>query len=73
LQANTLRVAVWVGTVGAFPDLTVSNKIKTSTPMSELGRGCVKTLTLDLRVELPSRFRRCENQLHWQHLSEEGN
>jgi hypothetical protein len=42
-------------------------------PMSALGRGCVKTLTLDLRVELPSRFRRCENQLHWQHLSAEGN
>ena len=27
--------------------------------------GCVKTPTLNLRVEFPSRFRRCGNQLHW--------
>jgi hypothetical protein len=26
--------------------------------------GCAKTLTLDFRVELPSRFLRCGNQLH---------
>jgi hypothetical protein len=40
--------------------------------MSVPGRGCVKTLTLDLRVEFLSRFRLRENQLHWQNLSEEG-
>src|ERR1035437_8326828 len=44
-----------------------------SLPMFASGRGCVKTLTLDLRVELPSQFRRCGSQLHWQQLSEEGN
>jgi hypothetical protein len=27
--------------------------------------GCVKTLTLNLRVEISPRFRRCENQLYW--------
>ena len=32
--------------------------------MSAKGPGCVKTLTLDLRVELPSQFRRSGNQLH---------
>jgi hypothetical protein len=41
--------------------------------MSGQGPGRVKTPTLDLRIELPSRFRRCKNQLHWQRLSEEGN
>jgi hypothetical protein len=35
--------------------------------------GCVKTLTFNLRVEYPSRFRPCGNQMHWQLLSEEGN
>ena len=34
--------------------------------MSESDLGCVKTLTFNLRVEFPSRFRRCGNQLHWQ-------
>jgi len=33
----------------------------------------VKTLTFNLRVEILSGFRRCENQLYWQPLSEEGN
>jgi len=37
-QPNTLRVAVWVGTVRAYPDLTVSNKINTSRFTSELGQ-----------------------------------
>jgi hypothetical protein len=41
--------------------------------MKVLIQGCVKTLTLDLRVELPSQFRRCGSQLHWQQLFEEGN
>ena len=31
---------------------------------SELNPGCVKTPTPNLRVEFPSRFRRCRNQLH---------
>src|SRR5271156_2517779 len=39
---------------------------------SGLGPGCVKTPTRKLRVEFPSRFRRCRNQLHWQLLSEDG-
>src|SRR6266446_6306944 len=30
--------------------------------MSELGLGCVKTPTFNLRVEIPSRFRKFENQ-----------
>jgi len=30
-----------------------------------LGPGCVKTQTLDLRVEFPSRLRRRGNQSHW--------
>jgi len=50
-QPNTLRVAVWVGTVRAYPDLTVSNKINTSRFTSELGPGCVKTPTPNFRVE----------------------
>jgi hypothetical protein len=33
----------------------------------------VKTLTLDLRMEIPSRFRRCESRLRWQHSPEEEN
>jgi len=41
--------------------------------MSAKGPGCVKTPTPNLRVEFPSRFRRCGNQLHWQLLLEEGN
>src|SRR5271155_1284799 len=35
--------------------------------------GCVKTPFSNLRVELPSRFRRCGSRLYWQLLSEEGN
>src|SRR6267378_2500287 len=31
-------------------------------PMSPLGLGCVKTPTFNLRVEIPSRFRKFENQ-----------
>jgi hypothetical protein len=31
---------------------------------SALGRGCVKTPTLNLRVEFLSQFRRCGNRLH---------
>ena len=38
--------------------------------MSEVGPGRVKTLTLNLRVEFLSRFRRCGNQLHWRLLLE---
>src|SRR6478672_4546215 len=30
--------------------------------MSALGLGCVKTPTFNLRVEIPSRFRKFENQ-----------
>ena len=41
--------------------------------MFEMGLGCLKTLTFNLRIEFPSRFRRCGNQLLWQLLSEEGN
>src|SRR5674476_317255 len=40
---------------------------------SASGSGCVKTLTFNLRVEIPSRFCRCENQLHFPVLSREGN
>ena len=36
-----------------------------------LGLGRVKSPTPNLRVEFPSRFRRCRNQLHWQLLSEQ--
>jgi hypothetical protein len=32
--------------------------------MSGTGPGCVKTQTLNLRLELPIRFRRCRNQSH---------
>jgi hypothetical protein len=35
--------------------------------------GCVKTQTLNLRVEFSSRFRRCGNQSHWWVLLAEGN
>jgi hypothetical protein len=35
--------------------------------------GRVKTQTPNLRVEFPSRFGRCRNQMHRQLLSEEGN
>src|SRR5256885_17063436 len=31
--------------------------------MSESDPGCVKTPTLNLRVEFPSRFRRCEKSI----------
>ena len=41
--------------------------------MSEMGPGCVKTPMSNLRVELPSRFRRYGSRLYWQLLSEEGN
>ena len=41
--------------------------------MSAKGPGCAKTLTFNLRVEIPSRFCRCENQLHFPVLSREGN
>src|SRR4029078_1749617 len=41
--------------------------------MSAKGPGCVKTQTLNLRVEFPSRFRRCGNQSHWQMLLAVGN
>ena len=42
-----------------------------SRSLSAFDPGCVKTPTPNLRVEFPSRFRRCRNQLHWQLLSEE--
>jgi len=29
------------------------------------GRGCAKTQMLNLRVEIPYRFRRCGYQSHW--------
>ena len=48
----------------------------TPAPISGLSApepGCVKTLTFNLRVEIPSRFCRCENQLHFPALSREGN
>ena len=41
--------------------------------MSASDPGCVKTPTRKLRVEFPSRFRRCKNQLHWPLLSEVAN
>jgi hypothetical protein len=41
--------------------------------MSAFDPGCVKTQTLNFRVEFPSRFRRCRNQSHWWLLLEEGN
>src|SRR5664279_2295437 len=49
------------------------HKVAVTLDTKVLIQGCVKTLTLDLRVELPSQFRRCGSQLHWQQLSEEGN
>jgi hypothetical protein len=49
------------------------HRVAVTLDMKVLIQGCVKTLTLDLRVELPSQFRRCGSQLHWQQLSEEGN
>jgi hypothetical protein len=33
--------------------------------ISAFDQGGVKTLTFISRVEFPSRFRRCGNQLHW--------
>src|SRR5713226_4852955 len=35
--------------------------------------GCVKTPVFNLRVEIPSRFRRFANQQHWQPLPEKDN
>ena len=32
---------------------------------SEIDPGCMKTLTCNLRLEIPSRFRRCKRNLHW--------
>jgi hypothetical protein len=43
------------------------------TDLAAFDPGCVKTPTLNLRVEFPSRFRRCGSRLYWQLLSEEGN
>ena len=52
--------------------LNVKKALANSEPSTH-DLGCVKTLTFNLRVEFPSEFRRCGNQLHWQLLSEEGN
>jgi hypothetical protein len=41
--------------------------------MSEMGPGCVKSPTLNLRVEFLSQFRRCGNRLHRRLLLGEGN
>src|SRR6266404_4576905 len=41
--------------------------------MSALGPGCVKTPTLNLRVEFLSQFRRCGNRLHRRLLLREDN
>ena len=40
---------------------------------SGLGRGCVKTLTFEFRVEFLSEFLRCESQFCWQPLSRQRN
>src|SRR5450759_4884608 len=42
-------------------------------PMSEVGPGCVKTPTLNLRVEFLSQFRRCRTRLHQRLLLGESN
>ena len=51
----------------------VQRKSVATSPTSQFDPGCVKTQTLNLRVEFPSRFRRRANQSHLLLLLAEGN
>ena len=48
-------------------------EVRQKSATSDMGPGCVKSPTLNLRVEFLSQFRRCGNRLHRRLLLGEGN
>ena len=47
------------------PSIQQRAKARGPTPCRSPGAPCVKTQTLNLRVEFPTRFRRCGDQSQW--------